>query len=68
MFEKIVIMQNREIKLKSHFYFYYNANKNSVSLGDMFTLSMLNLVGVVGNLVLDLISEFIGYGRYGWGY
>ena len=53
--------QNRETNLKGHFNFYYNVNKNSVSRGSMFLyLVLLTAVGVVGNLISDLISKFIG--------
>lgn len=53
--------QNRETNLKGHFNFYYNVNKNSVSRGSMFLyLVLLTLVGVVGNLISDLISSLLG--------
>ena len=53
--------QNRETNLKGHFNFYYNVNKNSVSRGSMFLyLVLLTIVGVIGNLISDLISSFLG--------
>ena len=53
--------QNRETNLKGHFNFYYNVNKNSVSRGSMFLyLVLLTIVGVVGNLIADLIGKLIG--------
>ena len=53
--------QNRETNLKGHFNFYYNVNKNSVSRGSMFLyLVLLTVIGVVGNLIADLISSFLG--------
>ena len=53
--------QNRETNLKGHFNFYYNINKNSVSRGSMFLyLVLLTVVGVIGNLIADVISKFIG--------
>ena len=53
--------QNRETNLKGHFNFYYNVNKNSVSRGSMFLyLVLLTIVGVVGNLISDLISSLLG--------
>ena len=53
--------QNRETNLKGHFNFYYNVNKNSVSRGSMFLyLVLITLVGVVGNLISDLISSLLG--------
>ena len=53
--------QNRETNLKGHFNFYYNVNKNSVSRGSMFLyLVLLTIVGVVGNLIADLISSLLG--------
>ena len=53
--------QNRETNLKGHFNFYYNVNKNSVSRGSMFLyLVLLTIVGVVGNLISDLISFLLG--------
>jgi hypothetical protein len=53
--------QNRETNLKGHFNFYYNVNKNSVSSGSMFLyLVLLTIVGVVGNLISDLISSLLG--------
>ena len=53
--------QNRETNLKGHFNFYYNVNKNSVSRSSMFLyLVLLTIVGVVGNLIADLISSLLG--------
>jgi hypothetical protein len=53
--------QNRETNLKGHFNFYYTVNKNSVSRGSMFLyLVLLTVVGVVGNLIADVIGKFIG--------
>ena len=53
--------QNRETNLKGHFNFYYNVNKNSVSRGSMcLYLVLLTIVGVVGNLISDLISSLLG--------
>jgi hypothetical protein len=53
--------QNRETNLKGHFNFYYTVNKNSVSRGSMFLyLVLLTIVGVVGNLISDLISSLLG--------
>lgn len=53
--------QNRETNLKGHFNFYYNINKNSVSRGSMFLyLVLLTVIGVIGNLIADVISKFIG--------
>ena len=53
--------QNRETNLKGHFNFYYNVNKNSVSRGSMLLyLVLLTIVGVVGNLISDLISSLLG--------
>ena len=53
--------QNRETNLKGHFNFYYNVNKNSVSRGSMFLyLVLLIIIGVVGNLIADLISFLLG--------
>ena len=53
--------QNRETNLKGHFNFYYNVNKNSVSRGSMFLyLVLLTVIGVVGNLIADLISSLLG--------
>ena len=53
--------QNKETNLKGHFNFYYNLNKNSVSRGSMFLyLVLLTAIGVLGNLISDLISKFIG--------
>lgn len=53
--------QNREMSYKGHFNFYYTIAKNSVSRGSMFLyLVLLTVVGVVGNLLADLIGKFIG--------
>ncbi|MBE7083378.1 MAG: hypothetical protein E7373_02090 [Clostridiales bacterium] len=53
--------QNRETNLKGNFNFYYNVNKNSVSRGSMFLyLVLLTVIGVIGNLIADVISKFIG--------
>ena len=53
--------QNKETNLKGRFNFYYNVNKNSVSRGSMFLyLVLLTIVGVVGNLISDLISSLLG--------
>ena len=53
--------QNREHNLKGHFNFYYNIAKNSVSRSSMFLyLILLTIVGVIGNLIADLIGKFIG--------
>ena len=53
--------QNREMSYKGHFNFYYTIAKNSVSRGSMFLyLVLLTVVGVIGNLLADLISKFLG--------
>ena len=53
--------QNREHNLKGHFNFYYNIAKNSVSKGSMtLYLILLTVIGVVGNLLADVISALIG--------
>ena len=53
--------QNREHNLKGHFNFYYNIAKNSVSRASMFLyLVLLTLIGVVGNLLSDVISGLLG--------
>jgi hypothetical protein len=53
--------QNREHNLKGHFNFYYNISKNSVSKGSMFLyLVLLTAVGVVGNIIADLVGKGIG--------
>lgn len=53
--------QNREHNLRGHFNFYYNIAKNSVSRSSMFLyLILLTAVGVVGNLIADLIGKLIG--------
>ena len=53
--------QNSETNLKGHFNFYYNVNKNSISRGSMFLyLVLLTVIGVVGNLIADVISSLLG--------
>ena len=53
--------QNREYNLKGHFNFYYNITKNSVSRGSMFLyLILLTALGVVGNLIADLVGKLMG--------
>lgn len=53
--------QNRDDNFKGHFNFYYNVNKNSVSGGSMFLyLVLLTVVGVIGNLIADVIGKLIG--------
>ena len=53
--------QNREHNLKGQFNFYYNVAKNSISKGSMFLyLFLLTALGVVGNLIADLLSKLIG--------
>ena len=53
--------QNREDNLRGHFNFYYNISKNAVSRGSMFLyLVLLTVVGVIGNLIADLIGKLIG--------
>ena len=53
--------QNRDHNLKGHFNFYYNVSKNSVSRGSMFMyLLLLTIIGVIGNLLADVISTLIG--------
>ena len=53
--------QNRDYNLKGHFNFYYNVSKNSVSrLSMVLYLILLTVIGVVGNLLADLISGLIG--------
>ena len=53
--------QNRETNLKGHFNFYYNIAKNSVSGRSMFFyLILLTAVGVVGNIIADVVGHFIG--------
>ena len=53
--------QNRDDNFKGHFNFYYNIAKNSVSKGSMFLyLILLTAVGVVGNLIADLIGTLMG--------
>ena len=53
--------QNREYNLQGQFNFYYTIAKDSVSRGSMFLyLVLLTAIGVLGNLISDLISKFIG--------
>ena len=53
--------QNRVHNLKGHFNFYYNIARNSVSRSSMFIyLILLTAVGVVGNLIADIIGKLIG--------
>jgi hypothetical protein len=53
--------QNRDYNLKGHFKFYYNVSKNSVSrLSMVLYLILLTVIGVVGNLLADVISGLIG--------
>ena len=53
--------QNRDHNLKGHFNFYYNIAKNSVSRASMFVyLILLTAIGVVGNLLADVISGLLG--------
>ena len=53
--------QNRDYNLKGHFNFYYNIAKNSVSRASMcLYLVLLTAIGVVGNLLADVISTLIG--------
>ena len=53
--------QNRDYNLKGHFNFYYNVSKNSVSrLSMVLYLILLTVIGVVGNLLADVISGLIG--------
>ena len=53
--------QNRSNNLKGHFNFYYNIAKNSVSRSSMFLyLILLTVVGVVGNLIADLVGKLMG--------
>ena len=53
--------QNRKDNLKGKFNFFYNVNKNSVSRGSMFLyLALLTIIGLVGDLLANLISKFIG--------
>ena len=53
--------QSREYNLQGHFNFYYSIAKNSVSRGSMFLyLVLLTLIGVIGNLLADVISKLIG--------
>ena len=53
--------QNRDHNLRGHFNFYYNISKNSVSRASMLIyLVLLTAVGVVGNLIADLIGKLAG--------
>ena len=53
--------QNREHNLKGHFNFYYNIAKNSVSRASMFMyLLLLTVIGVIGNIIADVIGFLIG--------
>ena len=53
--------QNRDDDLKGHFNFYYSIAKNSVSRGSMFIyLVLLTVIGVIGNLLADIIGKFMG--------
>lgn len=53
--------QNREYNLKGHFNFYYYINQNSVSRGSMLLyLILLTVIGVIGNLLSDIISKLLG--------
>ena len=53
--------QNRDTSLKGHFNFYFNVSKNSISRGSMFLyLVLLTVIGVVGNLIADLIGKLLG--------
>lgn len=53
--------QNREHNLKGHFNFYYNIGKNSVSRVSMLLyLILITALGVVGNLIADVVSKLIG--------
>ena len=53
--------QNRDYNLKGHFNFYYNVNKNSVSRGSMIIyLLLLIAVGLIGDLMANVICKFIG--------
>ena len=53
--------QDRETNLKGHFNFFYNVNKNSVSRASMFLyLILLTVINVVGELIANLISKYIG--------
>ena len=53
--------QNRDNNLKGHFNFYYSVARNSVSRWSMVLyLIILTAVGVVGNLVSNVVSALIG--------
>ena len=53
--------QNRDYNLKGHFNFYYSVARNSVSRWSMVLyLIILTAVGVVGNLVSNVVSALIG--------
>ena len=53
--------QNRDYNLKGHFNFYYNIAKNSVSRASMcLYLVLLTAIGIVGNLLADVISTLLG--------
>ena len=53
--------QNKDFNLKGHFNFYFNINKNSVSRGSMFLyLVLLTVIGVIGDLIANVICRFIG--------
>ena len=53
--------QSREYNFQGHFNFYYSIAKNSVSRGSMFLyLVLLTVIGVIGNLLADVISKLIG--------
>ena len=53
--------QDRGDNMKGHFNFYYNLTKNSVSRGSMFVyLVLLTVIGVIGNLLADIIGGWLG--------
>ena len=53
--------QSRDHNLQGHFNFYYSIGRNSVSRGSMFLyLVLLTIIGVVGNLLADIIGKFMG--------
>ena len=53
--------QNRDSSYQGKFNFYYNVTKDSVSRASMsLYLVLLTIIGVVGNLVADLISKLLG--------
>ena len=53
--------QNRDHNLKGHFNFYYNILKNSVSRVSMLVyLLLITALGVVGNLIADVVAQLIG--------